>query len=864
VVPIPRRLHGGQPQAADFAGDSDTLFDRLIELLLVRVALVAPAAIGANDPWSEQVVLAVVAAVALCFCLKLLLYPQTPFIWSWTYLPIALFLLLVLFQLLPLPLPVIARLSPGTVALQTHLLSDISSSPPQSMALSFYSWATRHDLRLLLAIVAVYVVSLNVFCTSRRIKRLLAGISIAGGLVCLLALAQDLSGTDKIYWKLQDPYIRQATAGPFVHYNHYSQFMNVAVGAGIGLFLVLIEERRVKRKPLTLRDRERVDGEVIGLICLGAFICLGMASVYLSRSRGGSISLTFAVCAAMIPFGRRWGRRRAGWTALLIGTLVFIVVLLAGFESFTSRLVTLRHPVEVSGGRLQMLKDVLVESRSFPILGTGLGTHLWVYPLFKTLPSVLTATHAENEFAQMLEETGVVGLSLVVCFLAMIWTTIFRLLRRPERPLHAAVYGLGMAVLAVNIQSFADFGQHLLANAALFSIVLSLVVSIARLRGHARSREADAPVFSSPAQARVDLGLRWVLLASVVAAFGWGLLAADRSRRARAAFAHAQHLAKPVMANDWQASDADYADIIDSAWTAAHIEPDSVEYRYYLGLYEWYKVIRKHDPKLPDDAFSESDKQLQRRLEEDFDAIRRICPTYGLPASLSGQISFCVLDNPRGADAIRISNECAGNIPWVVEAAASMYVKEGDLPQALKVCRHYLALKGTGPPDDIVPAHIAEILVHDAKRPDLAIQLVGDNPDRLDEIVSFLRAETDRADFLKLASELASKSRALRRSQLEAACKSPDASAADLAALAAIYGSEHNPNSAIACYQRALVQDYGNVEWRVALARTLLANGQRQEAMDEAGICLRLHPDTPEARKLISDASSPNAGSEKQ
>jgi O-antigen ligase/tetratricopeptide (TPR) repeat protein len=863
VVPIPRRLHGGQPPAVDFAAGG-TLFDRLIELLLVGLVVFAPSAIGANDPWSEQVVIAVVAAVALCFCLKLLLHPQTPFIWSWTYLPIALFLLLVLFQLLPLPLPVISRLSPGTVALKTHLLSDISSSPPQSMALSFYSWATCHDLRLLLAIVAIYVVCVNVFCTSRRIKRLLAGISIAGGLVCLLALAQDLSGTDKIYWLFWDPYILKATAGPFAHYNHYSQFMNVAVGAAIGLLLVLMEERRIKGKSLTLQHRGRVDGEVIALICLGVFICLGMASVYLSRSRSGALSLTAAVCAALVPFGRRWGRVNAGWTALMIGALVFTVVLLAGFETVTSRLITLRHPVAVSGGRLQILRDILIEWRSFPIFGTGLGTHVWVYPRFISFPSTYTYTHAENEFAQMLEETGVVGLSLVVCFLAMIWTTVFRLLWRPERPLHAAVYGLGVAILAVNIQSFADFGQHLSANATLFSIVLALVVSIARLHGHARSREGDAPVLSSPARSRLDLGLRWVLLASVVAVFGWGLLGADRSRRARAAFAHAQHLGKPVIANGWQASDADYADIIDSAWVATQIEPDAVEYRYWLGLYQWNKVLRKHDPNLPDDAFSESDKKFLARLVEEFNATRRLCPTYGVPASVGGQISFCVLDNPRGADAIRISTETAGNNPWVAEIAASMYVKKGDLPHALDICRHYLTLEYSGPPLEVVPANIAEILVHEAKRPDLAIQLVGDNPDRLDEIVSLLRAETDRADFGKLASELATKSHALRRSQLEAACKSPDASAVDLAALAAIYASEHDPNGAIACYQRALVKDYGNVEWRVALARVLLANGQRQEAMDEAGICLRLHPESPEARKLISDASSPNPGPEKQ
>ncbi len=527
---------------------------------------------------------------------------------------------------------------------------------------------------------------------------------------------------------------------------------------------------------------------------------------------------------------------------------------MAGFESFTSRLVTLRHPVQVSGGRWQMVKDILVEWRSFPVFGTGLGTHMWVYPSFISFPSIYNYTHAENEFAQMLEETGVAGLSLVICFLAMIWATISRLVRRPERPLHAAVYGLGLAVLAVNIQSCADFGQHLLADAILFSIVLSLIVSIARLHHRGRHDPAEPPVFS-PQPAYLHTAARWALLASVLAVFAWGLLAADRSRRSTAAYLDAQRVAEPVIKNGWQGSDSTYARMTNSAWSAAQIDPENVEYRYWLGLYQWNEVLRRHDPHLPDDAFSEADRSILKRLVDDFNATRRLCPTYGLPASLGGMISFQVLDDPRGADAIRISNETARNNPWVAEIAASMFVKIGDLPSALAVCRHYLTLEGQ-PPPPIVPANVLSILVHEAKRPDLAIQLAGDNPDRLDEIVQLLLAETDRADFAKLASETKVRSTALRRSQLESACENPDASGADLAALAAIYGSEHDLNREIEYYQHALVKEYDRSDWRMNLARALLAAGRSREAVEEASICLRLQPHFPGAEQLISDAES--------
>jgi O-antigen ligase/tetratricopeptide (TPR) repeat protein len=841
-----------QEQAALVGNDSG--FDKTIELLAIGLVLFAPAAYGAVEPWSEEVVIAATAAIALTFCVKLLLSSRTPFVWSWTYLPIVLFLLLVVFQLLPLPFSVIRLLSPNTAALKTHLLSDISPSPARWMTVSFYPWATCHDLRLLMSIVVIYVVSLNVFCTSQRIKRVLAGISIVGGLISLLALAQDLSGTDKIYWFTVDQYIYKATAGPFVHYNHYAQFMNVAVGAGIGLLLVLMEERRIKRKRFSL-EFGALEPATIGLIFLWAFVALGIASVYLSRSRSGTISLTVALCAVLIPVGRRWGRTTAGWTSLAVLALVFTVILLAGFDSVTSRLETLRHPVTAFGGRLQIVKDVLVEWRSFPILGTGLGTHLWVYPMFIRFPATFTFTHAENEFAQMLVETGAMGLSLVLFFLGLIYATVFRLLHHPQRPLHFAAYGLGMALLAVNIQSLADFGQHLLGDAVVFSIVLALIVSLRRIRQPGQQNEADeTPNFTLQRPNRT-LVLRMGLLTSVIALFSWGLSAADRSRRSTAEFAHAQHLGKPVMRNGWQASDVTYAEITNSLWSAAHIDPDNVEYRYWLGLYQWNEVLRRHDPNSPDDAFSESDRRTLKQLVDDFNAIRRLCPTYGLPASLGGQISLFVLDDRSGAEAIRISNETAANNPSVAEIAASMFVKIGDLPSALRVCRHYLTLVGE-PPPPIVPANIFAILVHEAKRPDLAIELARDNPDRLEEIVPLLLAETGRPDYQTLAATIEKKAQAARRAELIIKCNSDDASAEDLAGLAEIYRSEHDLNHSIDCYQRALAKQYDRMDWHLNLAQALLAAGRTPEAVEEASICLRRRPHWDAAEQLIAQADS--------
>ena len=62
------------------------------------------------------------------------------------------------------------------------------------MTLSFYPNATKHNLRLILAIAAVFLVVVNVYRRTEQIKRLLGAIAIIGGSIAVLALAQDLLG----------------------------------------------------------------------------------------------------------------------------------------------------------------------------------------------------------------------------------------------------------------------------------------------------------------------------------------------------------------------------------------------------------------------------------------------------------------------------------------------------------------------------------------------------------------------------------------------------------------------------------------------------------------------------------------------
>jgi hypothetical protein len=255
-----------------------------------------PLAFGVVHGWSEEVVIGGAGAIVICFLLKLLLHPNQKPLWTWAYVPIGLFLLTAVFQLLPLPTWFVSIISPNTAALRTHLLGDLPDADVElrSMTLIFYPNATMHDLRLALAATGVFVVVFHVFRQPQQIKRLLMVIAVTGGFVATVALAQGLFGNGKIYWFIFSRYSR-GYSGPFVNHSHYGQFMNLSIGAALGLLMVKLREVFTDRR-VTLPDvfDYLISRSARQIWLLVAVIGVGAATVFISLSRGGMVSMLIA------------------------------------------------------------------------------------------------------------------------------------------------------------------------------------------------------------------------------------------------------------------------------------------------------------------------------------------------------------------------------------------------------------------------------------------------------------------------------------------------------------------------------------------------------------------------------------------
>ena len=812
-------------------------FDTAIEWLLVALLAFMPLAFGVVHAWSEEVVIALSGAVVVCFLLKFLVHRGQMLIWSWAYVPIGLFLFVAVLQLIPLPAQLVSIISPNTVALRTELLGDLPDADTllKSMSLSFYPNATKHDLRLVLAVAAVFVVVLNVLRRPDQIKRLLMAITVIGGVIAAITLAQNIFGNGKIYWFVPTRY-GGAHSGSFVNHSNYGQFMNLSIVAALGWLCVKLHESFAGKKVTPAGIVEYLcSGSAKSLWLLIAVIGFCTASVFISLTRGGMVSMLIAMTFTTLLFVSRRSLRSHVWIMVVIALIAFTCVLYIGFDAVYDRLATLRDIDKAESGRLQILKDIWVAWTKFPIFGTGLGTHLVVYPMFDRSTITGLAAHAENEYAQAAEETGLVGLGLLVIFGIIILSNYVSTIRNINLPIRSAVYGLGFGILAMLVHSLSDFGQHLPANAILSAIFCALVLALAR---QPEDRSLAAQTVTPFGKVKC---LRIVALLGASGIWVWALIGADNFRIAEAYWGKGIDIEEDLIGKSWGGTGAEYADLISRAAAAVDYQPDNIKYRHWLNVYRWRSICQVTNTDTGEIIITDDSMPTIHDIVAEFHKGLIVCPTHGPTYSMVGQIETFVLNDDSGAERIRKGFRLAPCDPVACFVAGRLDVLEGRTQDCIAKFKKAVQLDGS------LFSDVVDIYVNQLSRPHLAISVAGDDIGWLTHVANVL--EDTQYD------DLAEQTRKKRKDLLEAKCSRPDAPASALVSLGNIYRKQQNNEAAIECYRQALARQYNQVYWRLELVKLLIEIEEMPEAMTQAKICLRLRPQLKAAETFVANLS---------
>jgi O-antigen ligase len=312
-----------------------------------------------------------------------------------------------------------------------------------------YAYFTRIELLRLSAYIIIFFLATQSFRTRTELTGLAWFLISFVFAVSLFGIIQHFTSGQEIYWHQQPQ--GGAFFGPYVNRNHFAGFVELTLPVGLGL-MVFRGLRHDVRPLATL------------------MMIIPVAALMLSESRGGLVSFAFQIgVLALLAWKRpsREGPRIAALGIFALGALALIVWIGAGrmIERFSNRPTndtSLARRFSLARGAAGIVRD-------HPILGSGLGTLMVVYPRYETVYDGKIVEHAHNDYMELLAEGGGLGGLCGVAFLVLLYRQARKNFEAEQghfsRGLHA---GAIVALSGLLLHSLVDFNLHLPANAILF------------------------------------------------------------------------------------------------------------------------------------------------------------------------------------------------------------------------------------------------------------------------------------------------------------------------------------------------------------------------------------------------------------
>jgi len=421
---------------------------------------------------------------------------------------------LLVLPLVPLPAGVVSLLSPERVRLARAF-------PLSADETLFWLPATLSPAR---TVQRLWEISLLIasFVLARqaarhpRFPRLLAW-GIAGALVLLVLSDAWLRRTGSQSVLAIWPITWGQPGGTFANRNHFANWLCVGVLFSVGSVLRASKPFHAARSPHSrLPPRSGLQTALLFVAVVPA-LAAGMAS----GSRGGFAALLAGLTVWTLLIARRARSRLGMWAAA--AAMIIALLLIAGRGDFLiHRLAQTKADLLTRYPKLETWRQSGVLLAKFPVLGTGWGTFATAFSHYKTSGGQVTFHHAENDYLELLVETGLIGAVVFGGLLCRLLATATRLawshltvVNEPE-----LVFGALAALVGFGAQAAFDYLVPVTANALLAATFLGFILG--------QRDQAEAPVVPPPASRKRMLltslcgaGLAGVALIQADALWHW-------------------------------------------------------------------------------------------------------------------------------------------------------------------------------------------------------------------------------------------------------------------------------------------------------------------------------------------------------
>jgi O-antigen ligase len=458
------------------------LLSRVLEFGLALIVILAPMPFGAVVP-GGRLALEVGAASLLCVWIVRAWRHPTKLPPRSVVVGLLGLLSLALLQTLPLPAAVAEVVAPRATLLRLEAQpapeivqteAELLGVQPQAFhtpaTVSLDSWATTSALRTGVAIVALLLIATTV-AAERGVRMLAVALLISAAFQGLYGMLILLSGYDQI-WHLPKKYSLGSATGTFVNRNHFACMLAMSLACGAALVMHDFQATRS-------RSPRRWQVDLLGpagskTILMGLMLVVGLAGLLTSFSRAGIATGLLALFVTLMA--HRFGRLRIRLgIALIVGAFAIVPLVQIGADRLLHRFEHSAESLQQSGGRSTVWVDTLSVAADFPVLGSGFGTFAEVYPFYRSDEVRLFYKHAHNDLLQLVAESGIAGLFLLLLVLVPVGAGIFAGIGGSKGILGA---GFAAGLAAVLMHSLIDFNFHIPSNAAIAAILAGALMGL--------------------------------------------------------------------------------------------------------------------------------------------------------------------------------------------------------------------------------------------------------------------------------------------------------------------------------------------------------------------------------------------------
>lgn len=373
-------------------------------------------------------------------------------------------------QFLPVP-PALWPLLPGRAAIAAGY--DLAGMPRPWLPLSLNPWGTLQSLVWWIPALALFAAMRSSHGpTTRHAVWVVAAVAYGSVIMAGLQVYQD---TGYFYTVTN----RGNGVGAFSNSNHFGSFMLASIALIAAQWLHDHRESAAGKKPLARSWQ------------LPALLAPLVIGVFLSNSLACMLLLLPLMCGVYLLARPDLTLK---WSWLVLGGLLFSIGLVWLLASGLVANDLMNKSATAGISRGEFLENGLRMLADFAPLGSGLGTFRELYPWYEdhALIGTTYANHAHNDLLELLIETGLFGLALVLLFARWFAATAWSVWSASgQRSGNRVALGATLAIAAVAAHSLVDYPLRTAAISSLIALCLVLARRPAEAPGTRLHRVAE-------------------------------------------------------------------------------------------------------------------------------------------------------------------------------------------------------------------------------------------------------------------------------------------------------------------------------------------------------------------------------------